>query len=188
MKTLILLSVFALTTALSTVNAREADVYGASPSRAITWSVDPSTNGLYFVDAAGSSAKVCDVSAPSALKLTFSPDERYVVVTDGSSIGTRISVYKRSSGVKYSKLSAYNFDLATQRLAIEVETGKSISSPVLTTSRYLDCTGWSKNGQWAILRLSGEGVMSGRSVEIKNFKCAFNPAKGEFTNDLSVTK
>ena len=185
MKASILLSALAAILAFTPLaSARESQVWGRSPSKYITWSVDPATNGLYFTNQEGSSSKLCDVSAPSALKLTFSPDEKYVFVTDGSSIGTRVSLYKRNSGVKYSKVTGYDFDLATQRLAIEVETGKSISSTVLKSSRYLDCTGWSKDGQWAILRLSGAGSMNGRKVEIDGFKCAFNPARGEFTNGV----
>ncbi|MEZ0276006.1 MAG: hypothetical protein ACAH88_13955 [Roseimicrobium sp.] len=183
MKASILLTAIAAVVAFtSVVSARESKVWGRSPSKYITWSVDPATSELYFSNQEGSSSKLCDVTAPSALKLTFSPDERYVFVTDGSSIGTRVSLYKRSSGVHYSKVSGYDFDLATQRLALQVETGKDISSTVLKSSRYLDCTGWSKDGQWAYLRLSGEGSIDGRKVEIDGFKCSFNPSRGEFTN------
>jgi len=179
---LVLSAVAALVALAPLAPARESQVWGRSPSKYITWSVDPATNGLYFTNQEGSSSKLCDVSAPTALKLTFSPDEKYVFVTDGSSIGTRVSLYKRSSGVKYSKVTAYDFDLATQRLALQVETGKEISSTVLKSSRYLDCAGWSKDGQWAHLTLSGSGSLNGRKVEIDGFKCSFNPARGEFTN------
>jgi hypothetical protein len=179
---LVLSAVAALVAFTPLASARESQVWGRSPSKYITWSVDPATNDLYFTNQEGSSAKLCDVSAPSALKLTFSPDEKYVFVTDGSSIGTRVSLYKRSSGVKYSKVTAYDFDLATQRLALQVETGKEISSTVLKSSRYLDCSGWSKDGQWAHLTLSGEGTLNGRKVEIDDFKCIFNPARGEFAS------
>jgi hypothetical protein len=183
MKASIILSAVAAIVAFAPVApARESQVWGRSPSKYITWSVDPATNGLYFSNQEGSSSKLCDVSAPRALKLTFSPDEKYVFVTDGSSIGTRVSLYKRSSGVKYSKVTAYDFDLATQRLALQVETGKEISSTVLKNSRYIDCTGWSKDGQWAYLTLSGEGTLNGRKVEIDGFKCIFNPARGEFAS------
>lgn len=179
---LILSAVAAIVAFAPVVSARESKAWGRSPSKYITWSVDPADNSLYFTNQEGSSSKLCDVSAPSALKLTFSPDEKYVFVTDGSSIGTRVSLYKRSSGVSYSKITAYDFDLATQRLAMEVETGANISSPVLKSSRYLDCAGWSKDGQWAYLTLSGEGTLNGRKVEIDGFKCLFNPARGEFAS------
>lgn len=183
----LLLSAFTALAALSSVSAREADVYGTSPSRAITWSVDPATKGLYL-STDYTSAKLCDVSSPRTLRVHFSPDERYIFVTDASNIGTRVSLFKRSSGIKYSRVSGYNFDLATQRLAVQVDTGVKISSPVLTSSRYLECIGWSRNGQWAILRLNGEGSLNGRRVEVDDFKCAFNPSRGEFTNDLGVTR
>lgn len=179
---LVLSAVAALVAFAPLASARESKAWGRSPSKYITWSVDPADNSLYFTSQEGSSAKLCDVSAPRALKLTFSPDEKYVIVTDGSSIGTRVSLYKRSSGVKYSKVTAYDFDLATQRLAMEVKTGTNISSPVLKNSRYLDCVGWSKDGQWAFLSLSGEGTLNGRKVEIDRFACIFNPSSGEFAS------
>ncbi len=187
MKTFLLLPALAALFVVSPAAARDSQVYGTSPSKAITWSVDPATNGLYLSTEYASS-KVCDVSNPRALKVTFSPDERYIFVTDGSSIGTRVSLYKRSSGLKYSKVTSYDFDKATQRLAVEVRTGRQVSSTVLNLSRYLQCVGWSRSGEWAILQLDGEGTLDGQRLSIRKFQCAFNPARGEFTNDLSIAR
>ncbi len=183
----LLYSALALVFATVPLAAREAQVYGSSPSKAITWSVDPATNGLYL-STPHTSAKVCDVSNPRALRVTFSPDERYIFITDGSSLGTRVSLYKRSSGLKYSKVTTYDFDKATQKLAEEVIAGRKVNGTVLNLSRYLTCVGWSRSGQWAILELDGEGTLDGGRFSVRRFKCAFNPSAGTFTNDLSAAR
>jgi hypothetical protein len=169
--------------------AKAATTAGVSPSGAIAWSVNPDNGELNLVRANGQGepSKLCDTTSTANLGVHFSADDKHVFVTDGTaSLGIHVTLYQRSSGLEYQEVE-FDFDLATQKLAMEAETGKKITATVLDRS-YLKCLGWSRDGQWAVLQLSGSGKLNGKRVEITGFKCAYHPAKGEFTNDLRVMR
>jgi sugar lactone lactonase YvrE len=169
--------------------AKPATTAGVSTSGAVAWSVDPENGELNLVRASGQGGpvKLCDTVSTANLGVHFSPDDKYVMITDGSaSVGIHVTLYQRSSGLSYRAVD-FDFDLAAQKLAMEAETGKKIDDTVLDRS-YLRCLGWSRDGQWAILQLSGSGKLDGKRVEIASFQCAYNPAKGGMTNDRRVMK
>lgn len=189
MKATFLVSVVVVALCGAALAEKEAATSGVSPSGAVAWSVNPEGSELNLVRASGGGApaKLCDVFSTANLGVHFSPDDKYVFVTDGgSSLGIHGTLYKRSSGLDYDEVD-FDFDLATQKLALEAETGKKITETVLDHS-YLKGLGWSRNGQWLVLQLSGSGKVNGKRVEITGFKCAYNPSKGEITNDLKVTR
>lgn len=159
---------------------KEATASGVSASGNIAWSVNPDTNELNLVPArGGSDAKLCEIIGTSNLSVHFSPDDRFIFVTDGgASLGIHVTLYKHSSGVSYREDSSIDFDLAVQRLAMEAETGKKIDDTVLDHS-YLKCLGWTKKGQ-AILQLSGSGKLNGKKIEISGFQCVFDPVERSF--------
>lgn len=166
---------------------KQATTAGVSTSGAIAWSVNPYNGALNLVRASGdgSPVKLCDTISTANLGVHFSPDDTYVFVTDGGeSRGVRGTLYRRTSGLSYAEVD-FDFDLPVQRLAMEVETGKKISATVLDRSE-LRCLGWSRDGQWLVLQLSGSGKLDGKRVEIAGFTCAYNPAKGTLTNDARV--
>ena len=169
--------------------ATDATTAGVSPSREIAWSLNPENGELNLVraDGKGSPVKLCDTLGPNNLGVFFSPDEKYIFVTDGgASLGIHGTLYKRSSRLEYSEVD-FDFDLATQKLALEAETGKKITDTVLDHS-YIKCLGWSRDGQWIVLEISGKGSLNGKRVEISGFRCAYSPSKGEMTNDLKVAR
>ncbi len=189
MKASVLLSAVAVLLCSSPLGAKEASTTGVSPSREITWSLNPDNGELNLVraDGVGSPVKLCDTLGPNNLGVFFSPDDKYVFVTDGgSSLGIHGTLYKRSSGLEYTAVD-FDFDLAIEKLALEAETGKKVDDTVLDHS-YLKCLGWSRDGQWILLELSGRGSLNGKRVEISGFKCFFNPAKGEITNNLRAAR
>ena len=159
-------------------SAFAAKTSGASPSKTILWSVDPATGGLYLVpNGGGTSKKLCDISSTANLAVHFSPDERFIFITDGYP-NTTVKLYKRSSGLSYSRTTPVDFVFAAQRLALEAQTGTKISSNVLSSST-IRCLGWTKNGN-AILELSGRGRYQGRDVQIGGFQCVYDPATVSF--------
>lgn len=180
MKTIILILTVGAALCGVSLTAKEATTSGVSPSRAIAWSVDPDSGGLYLVYAGGGGddVKLCNVTSTANLGVHFSPDDKYVFVTDGTaSSGIHVSLYRRSSGLKYSKVD-FDFDLAVQKLAMEAETGTIIKSEVLDHS-YLKCLGWARNGT-AILQLSGTGRIGGKRIEISGFQCVYDPVGRSF--------
>ena len=177
---------------LMTVPAKGAPAVasGVSTSGNIAWSVNPHNDDLMLVRAqgGGAPAKLCGVVSQANVDVEFSPDDKYIFVTDGgSSLGVHVTLYRRSSGVQYTRVTSYDFDLAVQRLAIKAETGKTIKGEVLDKS-FLRCLGWSRDGRWALLQLSGRGTNNGKKVEISGFRCAFNPYENLFTTDLKGLK
>lgn len=168
---------------------KEALTSGVSPSQGIAWSLNPDNGELNLVraDGKGAPVKLCDTLGPNNLGVFFSPDDKYIFMTDGgASLGIHGTLYKRSSGLDYSEVD-FDFDLATQKLALEAETGKKITDTVLDHS-YIKCLGWSRDGQWVVLEISGKGSLNGKRVEITGFRCAYSPSKGEMTNDLKVAR
>lgn len=166
---------------------KAASASGVSTSRAIAWSVNPENGELNLVRAGGSGSpvKLCDTVSTANLAVHFSPDDRYVFVIDGTaSLGIRGTLYKRDSGLDYDEVD-FDFDLPVQKLALQAETGRGITDTVLDHS-YLKCAGWSRDGQWVLLQISGSGKLNGKRVEISGFKCAYNPAKGDLTNDARL--
>ena len=159
--------------------ATVATVSGSSTSGAIAWSINPVNGDLMLINASGSSTpkKLCGTINSANVEVAFSPDDKYVFVSDGGpSVGIHVTLYKRSSGLVYSAVGGIDFDLAVQRLAMEVLYGvKKLSGEVLDHS-YLECTGWSKDGKRALLQLSCEGIHDGKKISISGFKCSFDPA------------
>ncbi len=184
MKALSILAALSVSLGTSVFADKEASVSGVSPSRAISWSVNPYNGELSLVRADGSCSPVrlCDTVSTANLAVHFSPDDKYVFVSDGTaSLGIHGTLYRRGSGLAYSEVD-FDFDLPVQRLALQAGTGREITGTVLDHS-YLKCLGWSRDGQWVLLQLSGSGKLNGKRVEIAGFKCAYNPAKGDLTND-----
>jgi hypothetical protein len=187
MKPLFAISSLIVALCLPVLAEKEATMTGVSASGAIAWSVNPYNGALNLVRASGdgSPVKLCDTVSTANLGVYFSPDDRHVFATDGSeSRGVRGTLYRRTSGLSYAEVD-FDFDLPVQRLAMEVETAKKISATVLDRS-YLKCLGWSRDGQWLVLQLSGSGKFDDKRVEITGFTCAYNPAKGALTNDARV--
>jgi len=161
-----------------------ATVSGSSSSGAIAWSVNPVNGDIMLILSRGSSTpqKLTGTINRASVQVDFSPDDRYVFVTDGSaSAGIHVTLYKRSSGLRYSKVSGIDFDFAVQRLAMEVLEGKKVAEEVLDRSN-LECTGWSKDGKRALLQLSGKGTYAGKKITITGFTCSYDPATRVFSS------
>lgn len=181
MKALSLLTATLVLLAGTARAGKEATTSGVSPSKAVAWSVNPENGELNLVRANGAGApmKLCGITSTANLAVHFSPDDRFVFVTDGTaSLGIHVTLFRRSSGLDYDEVD-FDFDLAVQKLAMEAETGKKITDTVLDRS-YLKCLGWTKNGQ-AVLQLSGSGRLDGKRVEIAGFQCLCDPATWTFS-------
>lgn len=163
-------------------SAKQSPASGVSSSGVIAWSVDPDSGTIFLNYASGAPGewKLCSISSTENLRVDFSPDDRYVFVTDGTvGRGVHVTLYKRSSSLKFSKVD-FSFSFAVQRLALEAEAGVRIEKSVLSYTD-LRCLGWTRNGT-ARLKLSGSGRLNGRTVEISGFDCEYNPVANSFSS------
>lgn len=164
------------------VSAKQSPASGVSSSGVIAWSVDPNSGTIFLNYASGAPGewKLCSISSTENLRVDFSPDDRYVFVTDGTvSRGVHVTLYKRGSSLKFSKVD-FSFSFAVQRLALAAEAGVNIDKSVLTYTD-LRCLGWTRNGT-ARLKLSGSGRLNGKTVEISGFDCEYNPVANSFSS------
>src|SRR5688500_2607795 len=79
---------------------KPATTAGVSSSGAVAWSVDPENGELNLVRAngEGSPVKLCGTTSTANLAVHFSPDDKYVMITDGTaSLGIHVTLYQRSS-------------------------------------------------------------------------------------------
>lgn len=141
---------------------------------------ETSSGGELFVSWShgGTGSRITTISGLRSLGVHFSPDDRWLMVTDGSSKGTRVRLFKRSTGLSYNEVKDFDFDFAVQRMAVQVETGKEITNTILSRSQ-LSCVGWSGNA--ALLQLTGRGTLDGRRFEVEAFTCAFDPIRRVFS-------
>ena len=163
------------------VSAKESPASGVSSSGVIAWSVDPNSGTIFLNYASGAPGewKLCGISSTENLRVDFSPDDRYIFVTDGTvSRGVHVTLYKRGSSLKFSKVD-FSFSFAVQRLALAAEAGVKIDKSVLTYTD-LRCLGWTRNGT-ARLKLSGSGRLNGKTVEISGFECEYDPVARSFS-------
>ena len=68
------------------VSAKESPASGVSSSGVIAWSVDPNSGTIFLNYASGAPGewKLCGISSTENLRVDFSPDDRYIFVTDGA--------------------------------------------------------------------------------------------------------
>jgi hypothetical protein len=186
MKTLSLFAIAAaaVLSALLPVQVQADTVDGKSSTKDLVWVArSTSDGGELFVSWAhgGTGAKVADLVGLGALKVHFSSDDRWLFVTDGgSSLGTTVRLFKRSTGLAYKEVKEFDFDFAVQRLAAQIEGGKEIKDTILDRS-YLRCVGWSKDGPQAFLAISGKGTLNGKRFEVEDFTCVFDPVARVFS-------
>ncbi len=181
---LILLAVAGLCASPRVLRADQPES-GKSPGGHISYEIRPAGDGkevwVWRDDEKGRANKMCD-TVGTRLKLCFSPDDRWIIVQDGTgSLGVSLRLFHREGEHTYEERDKENIDDKAELAALKTENPAATE---VADHRYAECLDWSTDSSCILVRISGKGF-EGQTNNVQfHWLCVYDLTTGKISTDL----
>lgn len=172
------------------LNIRDQKPAGTSPSGLLNFELrgDPHNLGVevwIWENTPESAFKLCDTEGWGNFRLSFSPNENFIIIEDGgSSMGIHLRLFARvekNPGKPFLERETADIEDKAERLAL-AQTGLP-AQPILD-HRYTHLWVWSEDSSAVLIHMSGHGVLKAQGYRIQLI-CIYDLEADEVTLDLT---
>lgn len=158
---------------------------GKSPGGHLNYEVRPATDGkeiwVYRDNETTRANKMCETLGGANLRLFFSPDDRWIIVQDGSaSLGVSLRLFHREGEHSYAERDKEDIGAKVEITALKQDGAEAKE---VSDHRYAQVLGWSADSRYVLVRASGKGD-DGTNYAQFNWIGVYDLDTGKVSTDL----